>query len=207
MVTAELVAALDDLIQAGAQASASLRSKLEQVIGSNPQALPTLNQVAISQGVLGQVRDAPRTEQTVPQLLLKARDAVDRLSTIANQVGESSLANALKMRSQAITSQMQAAGVGTPWLTIMGVTAGVIAAYYLWKHFNKPKAMGTIEYPDDDVAPRVRQMGKVLGAFRGRASRSSCRKPKALGSAEYEFEPEQRLEGIHRGKRRIRSKV
>ena len=78
MVTQELVTALDDLIQAGASASATLRAKLEQLAGSStePKWLQMLTQVAVSQGTINNVKTAQRTEQTVPQLLAQARDAV-----------------------------------------------------------------------------------------------------------------------------------
>ncbi len=215
MITQELVSALDDLLQAGAQASAKLRAALEALASSRSatgQEQGRLNVVAAAQQVLDAVRVGTRTEQTVPQMLSQVRSAVSKLSNVATAVGDSTLANALKMRVQGITTQMKAAGVGTPWLTILGLGAGAAALYYLWRHFSKT-SLGSIERPDDEpqIGPRVRMMGmtKSLGAFRSAPPCRQLGRGKRLGrmgaAEKYEFEPEVRLEG-HRGNRRFRSK-
>lgn len=217
-ITQELIASLDDLLQAGAQASASLRSALEQAVqsGPNPSIIQMLTTLGLQQKVISDIRASERTEQTVPQLLSAARAAVDKLSGIAGAIGDSTLANALKMRIQSMSAKMQEAGISTtPWLTILGIGAGAAAVYFLWRHFRKKKALASFEYPDpvDDVGPKVRQMGRSLGAFRGASGcKPQARKGRRLGrlgdaEGKYQFEPESSLEGYrskHRGGRRIR---
>lgn len=210
MITPELIAALDDLIQAGARASSALRSRLEQLVQNNPAVMPSLNQVAVSAGVLNQVQSAERTEQSVPKLLIQARDAVQRLSTIAAQVGDSELAQTLSGRAQSISQQMQQAGVGTNWLTVLGLGAAAVAAYMLWQHYGK-KAVATFSSPDpapsSDLRPQLRGMRRALGAFNDYGKRSGCSNPRMgrFGTTEkYEFEPEGRLEGYRRKARRTR---
>ncbi len=207
MITQELIAALDDLLQAGAQASAKLRNAIEQMAGPRTW---ERDAVSSSAGVIDGVRAGERNEQTIPQMLTQARDAVSRLSDVAQRIGDTALAEALKMRVSTISAQMQAAGIGIPWLTILGIGAGAVAAYYLWRHFKKKKALAVFESPEEpDVRPRVRQMGRSLGAFR-KFGGSSCkpqlgRSGRRLGGTEkYEFEPEVRLEGHHSGGRRTR---
>ncbi len=209
MISQELIAALDDLIQAGAQASAALRETLERMSGPAGQ----MNAVAAAQGVIDNVKSAVRTEQTMPTLITAARDAVEKLQNVAHSIGSSDLAGALRTKVDAFTAQMKASGLGTPWLTIIGLGAGAIAAWYFWKQYNKKKSIASFEYPEpdaDDIRPRLRGMSKSLGALRSSfGAPSSCRqlgRGKRLGNAEkYEFEPESRLEGL-RGSRRRRNK-
>lgn len=210
MITPELIAALDDLIQAGARASSALRSRLEQLVQGNPAAMPSLNQVAVSAGVLQQVQSAERTEQSVPQLIVHARDAVKRLGIIADQIGDSDLAQSLNARVSAISQQMQAAGVGTNWLTVLGLGAAAVAAYMLWQHYGK-RAVATFSRPepvDSDLRPQVRGMRRALNSFSNYRPRlSGCNNPRMgrFGATEkYEFEPESRLEGYRRKARRAR---
>ena len=208
MITAELIAALDDIIQAGAQASAKIRAALEHMAGTRSatgKEARLIGVVSAQQGILEGARAAARTEQTVPQLLTQARDAVSKISDVAAAMGDSTLANSLKMRVQSISTQMKAAGVGMPWLTILGVGAGAVALYYLWKSYSKTRKIASFVTPDPEpqIGPRVRMMGKSLSAFRAAPPCRQLGRGKRLGGVEkYEFEPETRLEGIQRGSRR-----
>lgn len=211
-ISQELIAALDDLIQVGAQASASLREAVERLAGPRTW---ERNSIDVAMGTLGSVKTAVRTEATMPSLITSARDAVVKLQDVAQRMNETDLAGTLKMKVEAFSAQMKASGLGTPWLTILGIGAGAIAAWYLWKEYSKKKQVASFEYPEpevDDIRPRLRGMGKALGSFAkyGKlgANSSSCRplgRGKRLGrmgaADKYEFEPETRLEGF-RGKRR-----
>lgn len=205
-ITRELLLALDDLLQTGAQASAKLRAALEA-------AGARVDVVSQQETIISNARTAERSEQSLPQIVTQARAAVAKLGEVAAQIGDTSLANALKIRVDGISEQMKAAGIGTPWMMIVGVGAGIAALYYLYQHFNGTKALGLISHPDEEeqIGPRVRMLGKALGTLRPRlASSSQCRQlgrgKRSMGDAEkYEFEPEIRLEG-HRGSRRRRNK-
>jgi len=211
MITSELIASLDELLQAGTQASISLHERISRMVAENPQIQKYLGIIAAQQSVLTTIRQAQRTEQTIPQILSQARDVAKRLSDIAQLIGESTLANALLMRVQSINAQMKAAGVGTSWLTILGLGAGAAAVYYLWRHFRKKKALAVFEAPEPDLMrPRINGLKKSLGRLRSYGAPAPCRQlgrtKRRLGDGEkYEFEPESRLEG-HRGSRRRRSK-
>lgn len=118
-----------------------------------------------------------------------------------------------KQQDPAATNAMLANGgyPVTPWLTYLGLGAGAIALYFVWQNYTKTKKLGVIDRPDaeeEEIRPRLKNMGRTLGHFKGRSG-SSCRpmgrgpaKRRGLGGTEkYEFEPESRLEGF-RGKRR-----
>ncbi len=197
MISQELVAALDDLIQVGARASASLREAVEQLSGNHTWAVTA---VAASQGVIDNVKAAARTQQSMPTLIAAARDAVAKLQDVAGRIGQTDLASGLKLKVDAFTAQMKADGLGTPWLTILGLGAGAVAAWYLWKQYSKKKSVASFEYPEpDDNRRRLKGMGKALGSFKTSfGAPASCRqlgRGKRLG---YEFEPESRLEGFRR---------
>lgn len=205
-ITQELVAALDDLLQAGARASSTLRSALEQIAGPRSWEHETIDS---AQGVISSVRTASRTEQTLPMLVTSARDAVAKLQVVAGRIGQSDLASALKLKVDTFSAQMKAAGLGTPWLTILGLGAGAVAAYFLWKQYSKKRRIASFVRPDNDASDtsdRVRMMGRSLGAFRAKAPCRQLGRGKRLGrmgaAEKYEFEPEIRLEGINRGSRR-----
>ncbi len=97
---------------------------------------------------------------------------------------------------------------GLPWLTILGLGAGALAIYLVWSHYRTNK-LGEIERPEPpDARHQLRGFSKSLGKFAsGPSSRSlaACRartkRRRSLGDADYEFEPEIRLEG-HRGSSR-----
>ncbi len=203
MITQELIAAFDDLLQAGAQASAALRATIEQMAG--PRTWET-GAVDSAQGVIDSARAAARTEQSMPSLITGARDAVAKLQQVAGRVGDAALESSLGMKVQAFSAQMKASGLGPPWLTILGIGAGAIAAWYFWKEYTKKKRIASFEYPEpqDDVRPRLKGLSKSLGSFRAAAPcRQLGRGKRRLGGLEekYEFEPESRLEGL-RGQRR-----
>ncbi len=204
MITQELIAALDDLLQVGARASSSLRAAVEQLAGPRTWERSAID---MAEGTLGSVKTSVRTEQSMPTLIASARDAVAKLQDVAQRVGDSQLAGALKMKVETFSAQMKASGLGTPWLTIIGIGAGAVAAWYLWKSYSKKKRIASFEYPEpeDTVRPQLAGMRKSLSRLSSfKVGRSTCkpalgRSGKRLGAAEkYEFEPESRLEG-HRG--------
>lgn len=204
MITQELVAALDDLIQAGASASASLRSAIDQMAGPRTWESNSLDE---AMGTLNTVKTAARTEQSMPTIISSARDAAIKLQQVAQRVGNSELAAALGVKVEAFKAHMKAAGLGTPWLTIIGLGAGAIAAYYFWKSYTKKKSIASFEYPEpevDDRRPKLMGLAKSLGRFRG-APALGCGKQKRRSMAgvgeKYEFEPETRLEGFRKPKR------
>lgn len=92
---------------------------------------------------------------------------------------------------------------GPSWLMLVGVGAAGLAAYFLWNHFTKTKKLGEIERPEPtDHRRQLQGFSKSLSRFKGPSS--TCKAPRrrrGLGDADYEFEPEIRLEG-HRGSRR-----
>ena len=235
MITQELIAALDDLIQSGAKASAALRSLLERGGSSDPRVRPSLEAVDAADHVITNVRTAARDEQSMPILLNSARDAVTRLQKVAVDVGNSDLANSLALKVQTFSAHMKASGLGgTSWLTVIGLGAGLVAAYYVWQNYSKTKKIDSFVYPDDDddVRPMLQGMSKSLGKFSkfggstcgpklgrsggarrlGGLSKKYEFEPESRleghrgGLSKYEFEPESRLEGHHRGPRRRRTK-
>ena len=98
----------------------------------------------------------------------------------------------MEQAKQLIESQTQAARPPVPWLTILGLGAAAVAAYYLWKQYDQTERLESFERPEP--GPRIRELGRALGAFRGRRPRGLGRPPKS----KYEFEPEVRLEGFGR---------
>jgi hypothetical protein len=105
---------------------------------------------------------------------------------------------------QRLNAMLKAGGYPViPWLTIIGLGAGLVAAYFIWKQYQKPTVVDAVEYPD--TTDQIRAMGRSLGRFQkfGRPALKGCR-PRRLGAADekYEFEPEIRLEGIRRKKAR-----
>ncbi len=119
---------------------------------------------------------------------------------------QTALAQARYANPTATQQALQQGGyVETPWLTYLGIGAGAVALYFIWQHYSKTKKLGIIDRPEaePDIGPRIRNMGRTLGHFKGRGSCSARRGMgrRGLGSADYEFEPEIRLEGF-RGKRR-----
>jgi len=56
-----------------------------------------------------------------------------------------------------------------PWMTIIGVSAGAVAIWYLWKQSQKKKPLDAFEYPEPegDNAPRLRGMSRALSHFKG----------------------------------------
>ncbi len=207
MITQELIAALDDLLQAGAQASASLRAAIENLAGPRSWETGAVNS---AENILNSVKTAARTEQSMPTLIASTRDAAVKLQQVAGRVGDAALESALGLRIQTFTAHMKASGLGTPWLTILGIGAGAIAAWYFWKEYTKKTKIASFEEPEseprDDIRPRLKGMGRALGSFRAAPPcRQLGRGKRTLGgfgkAGKYEFEPETRLEGF-RGKRR-----
>lgn len=189
MITQEqfvaLVATLDGLIQAGLQAAKAL----DRGRSSDPR-------VTTAAAALTGVGSAPRSEQSLPGLVSAAQKALAQLRDVAVAVGDSQLAASL-------TARVQATRVGTPWLTVLGVGAGAVALYYLWRYYSKTRQVASFERPElEDPAPRIRRMGRSLGALRGQPScRQLGRGTRGLGTPprmKYEFEPEIRLEGYRR---------
>ncbi len=217
-ISAELIAALDDLIQTGAQASAALRTTIEQMmnLGGHPaqmnEVTRRLTAVHVAQSVIDNIKAAARTEQSMPVLITKARDTVKQLGDLANKMGDSALASSLGMKVQAFSAQMKADGLGVPWLTVLGIGAGAIAAWYVWKSYSKKTKVASFEYPDSEASdrrPQLRGLSKALGSFKVGGKTSQCRpmgKGKRLGrlgaAEKYEFEPEIRLEGLRGSRRR-----
>lgn len=90
---------------------------------------------------------------------------------------------------------------GPNWLSVLGLVGGALALYFIWKHYQSPKQVSSHEYPEpQDVRPRIRGLGRALGAF-GRG-KSFGRKYGNTPSSKYEFEPEGRLEGLRRRSRK-----
>ena len=203
MISQNFVAALDDLLQVGAQASASLRATLEQKDGAGS---PLGNVVDSAAAAIANAGQAQRTEQTVPALANAVATAVAQLVSVAQKIGDTELAQSLNAHLQSA----RASGIGgLPWLTILGVGAGAIAVYYAWRYYTRPRKLGTIERPElPDNRGRLQGMRKSLGRFKA-SSLGSCR-GRSLGHKsfgrgrlgappeKYEFEPEIRLEGYRR---------
>ena len=211
-ISQELIAALDDLIQVGAQASAALRSAYEVRVQTDPTVLPQLNAVAVAQGVLSSIKIAARTEQSIPVLVQNARDAVAKLASLAGAAGDAALASSLGLKVQAMSAQMKADGLGTPWMWILGIGAVGIIGYFAWQRYSKKRTIASFEYPDsaaEDLRPKLQGLGRALGRLGGASCRQrqlgrgpKRRKSLGAGPSKYEFEPETRLEGIQRGSSR-----
>lgn len=197
-ISTDFVAALDDLLQAGAAATASLRT----AIGSDPANAPLQGVVQSAADSINGIIATDRTEAVLPSMAQAASTAVSQLIAVARQVGASDLVASLTAHLEGA----KAAGIGAfPWLWVLGIGAVAIGGYYLWKSQKKTQVT-SFESPDelpDTRRPQLMGMSKSLSrfaSFKGRSS-SSCRGPKrrALGAAEkYEFEPELRLEGMKR---------
>jgi len=97
---------------------------------------------------------------------------------------------ALKSSDPVKYNQILAAGgvppQGMSMLTLIGLGAGAIALYFIWKNYSgKKRVLDVSEYPepDDDTRPRLHNMSQALGAFRGGSgckklgSHSSCSPP------------------------------
>lgn len=138
------------------------------------------------------------------QLFNQTHDPLDHLVIVQNADGTyatQTMRNAQLMSASTI-----------PWLTIIGVAAGAVALYLVWKNSQKTKKLDAMDYPDEDedrTAPRLHNMSKALGHFRGQSfkgrsfkGRSGCapRMAGAHGKRKYEFEPEIRLEGYKKRK-------
>lgn len=108
-------------------------------------------------------------------------------------------ANSMQQSNPDTLEQMMRSGPS--WLTIVSIGAGALAIYLVWSHYSTQK-LGEIERPEPDTRRQLRGFSKSLGRFASGRSSGSCRMGrKSLGSVDYEFEPEIRLEG-HRSKRR-----
>ncbi len=183
----EVIRALDDLVQAAATASSSLRAMLvgDPNVSEAPRSSEWLaaHQAAVglidsAQQMLSSVDVQAATDATVATV----RAAVAKLVQAANTIGDSATAQSLTARLQALP--------GTNWLTILGLAAGALAIYMLWQNYGKTKKLGEIIRSEpEDIRPRLRSMGKSLGSL-GRLSK-------------YRFEPESRLEGHRLGKYRF----
>ncbi len=97
---------------------------------------------------------------------------------------------------------------GPPWLTIIGIGAGAVALYFVWKNYKKTKKLDSYDYPDpdNDIRPRIKAMAHSMGRLGGAHKLGTgCGKRRSLngfGDDKYEFEPEVRLEGFKRKKAR-----
>jgi hypothetical protein len=201
-VSADFVAALDDLLQAGAAATASLRT----AIGSDPANAPLQGVVQSAADSINNILGTPRTEAVIPSMAQAASTAVSQLIAVARQVGASDLVASLTAHLESA----KAAGVGAfPWVWVLGLVAAAAGGYYLWKSQKKTQ-IANFEAPESvDTRPQLMGMRKSLSRFASHRS-SGCRGPKrrALGGGEgrarmggaekYEFEPEIRLEGMNR---------
>ena len=122
--------------------------------------------------------------------LLPANATDDQAVSAANQLHQNDPDTLQKML-----------GSSPSWMTILGLGAGALAIYLVWSHYLKARRLGEVSYPDPvDTRHQLRGFSKSLGKFAGR---SGCRS-RSLGGAEYEFEPEVRLEGHRGAKRHIR---
>jgi hypothetical protein len=147
-------------------------------------------------------------ELPVVRSILVANKVIDATASD----GDVAAAHQAMLQSPSATeykAQLEAGGVktGSNWLTILGLVGGAVAIWLIWKNYQKPKQVSSHEYPEpEDVRPRIRSMGRALGAFRpgfGRHSLSRCG-PRRMGQPpkkEYELETEPRLEG-YRGRAR-----
>lgn len=92
-----------------------------------------------------------------------------------------------------------------PWLPIIGGIVGVIAIYFIWSQNRGATQVDAYEYPEQhDNKHRLMSMSKSLRPMGGR-SMKGCKPLGRLGAAahkKYEFEPEIRLEGLHRKRAR-----
>lgn len=97
---------------------------------------------------------------------------------------------------------LQASGIATGpnWLMLLGLGAGAVALYFVWKHYQDEETH-VIERPEPLGQHQVRGITRALGALRMGGSSAGCR-PSRMGrfgsSERYEFEPERRLEGYRR---------
>lgn len=101
---------------------------------------------------------------------------------------------------------------GMSMLTWLGLGAGAVALYLLWKNYTKTKKLDAVDYPesDEDNGGRLHNMSRALGHFRGGSK--SFKGARKFGSCsnglpsprKYQFEPETRLEGYRKLKSRSR---
>ncbi len=201
-ISQQLVAMLDGLIASASSAAAHLRDTLEKNVASGPppellmKYANALKQVVVSQSVIENAKMSARTETSVPGILSDVKDAAQRLSVVAGQMGDSSTSSTLSGQTQSLSQQMTADGVGgIPWLTVLGVGAGVVALYFVWKHYSGKKQIASFEYDEPEAK---KPMFQGLGRHR-LSSMGSCKSPKRKRLSS--FEPESRLEG-HSGSRR-----
>lgn len=102
--------------------------------------------------------------------------------------------------------QMLKAGgypVGLPWLTIIGVGAGALAVYFIWKNYSSTKKLNAMDYPEPEESSgdRIRMMGSSLAHLKG-GGKKLCGPKRLGGHKKYEFEPETRLEGYRKKRSR-----
>lgn len=198
MIDQNFINALDDLIQTGAKASAALRVRLTQM---DPEGTASfLAAVSDAQQVLASIDVRQVTDQIASSVSSAASKAVDQLGKIAATIGDSDTAQTLAAHAQSFQDAAKAAGVGTNWMIVLGVGAGLVAAYFLYQHYTRTQALGTIDRPEIDDRPMIEGMGKALSRFQRLAPSPHRRPQRRLGGTtpKYEFEPEIRLEGYKR---------
>jgi len=96
---------------------------------------------------------------------------------VPNTATDEDIQNAYTYMQNTAPDQLKAllasAGVAAPstipWMTIIGISAGAVAVWYLWKQSQKKKPLDAFEYPEpeDDIAPRLRGMSAALSHFKG----------------------------------------
>lgn len=94
------------------------------------------------------------------------------------------------------------AAPATNWLTWLGLAGGAVALYFIWQNYQKPKQISAHDYPEPDPRDRVRRMGQALRHSLSGARRLGRLRDADAGGDKYEFEPETRLEGYRRIKRK-----
>lgn len=175
--------ALDDLVKFASNALSHLRAAAQRA--NDPEAI----------GVADQVRSVLAAPQT-PDMVKAAYDQLIRLAT---RLKDSDAASQLR-------EKLKASGLGTNWLTILGLGAGAVAAYFLYQHYFGDRKVFSIHRPEpEDPRPRLKGMSRALGSFQRLGSRRLGAGPRRMNGVteKYEFEPEIRLEGL-RNKRQSR---
>lgn len=151
-----------------------------------------------------------------PQQLTALKQNMINQGILPPGASEADAANAmisLQQNNPALLQSLMEGSGGFPWLTMIGLGAGAVAIYLVWSHYTKTKKLGEIDRPEPsiDVRHRLRGYSKSLSRLKpapmGRRMGGCKRLGRGLGDADYEFEPEIRLEGYrglgrHKGARR-----
>jgi hypothetical protein len=153
-----------------------------------------------------------------PEQIAALRTALNAIGLIPPNATDADVQNAWVQYQQqnpsganTVLQQSGIAPAGPSVLTIIGLLGGAVALYLIWRQYQKPKRVASMEYPEpEDYGPQLRRASKALSPLRGfgRHSLSGGCKSRGMGryagtgSEKYEFEPELRLEGYRKRKGR-----